>query len=96
MAFAEYANYDGAGDAGARHHTPWKLGHTSGGSSGGAGAAVAAGIVPMADGADGRGSLRIPVACCGLFGFKPTRGRTPAGPDASELWWGRCATAAAC
>jgi amidase len=69
-------------------HTPWKEGHTSGGSSGGAAAAVAAGMVPMAHGGDGGGSLRMPASCCGIFGFKPSRGRMPTGPWKSELWWG--------
>ncbi len=67
---------------------PWDLERTAGGSSGGSAAAVAAGIVPMASGGDGGGSIRIPSACCGLFGMKPTRGRTPAGPTASEHWNG--------
>lgn len=57
--------------------SPWSLGHSSGGSSGGAGAAVAARIVPMAHATDGLGSIRIPAACCGLVGMKPTRDRTP-------------------
>lgn len=67
---------------------PWNTGHTSGGSSGGAGAVVAAGIVPVAHGSDGGGSVRIPASSCGLVGFKPTRARLPAGPDSGEGWGG--------
>ncbi|WP_149140559.1 amidase [Gemmobacter caeruleus] len=67
---------------------PWNPDHTPGGSSGGAGAAVAAGIVPFAHGSDGGGSVRIPAACCGLFGFKPTRARLPDGPYVGEGWAG--------
>lgn len=59
---------------------PWNLDHTPGGSSGGAAAAVAAGIIPMADAWDGAGSIRIPASNCGLVGLKLTRGRTPS-PD---------------
>ncbi len=67
---------------------PWNTDHTSGGSSGGAGAAVAAGIVAFAHGSDGGGSVRIPASSCGLFGFKPTRARLPDGPFSGEGWAG--------
>lgn len=67
---------------------PWNTDHTPGGSSGGAGAAVAAGIVAMAHGSDGGGSVRIPASSCGLFGFKPTRARLPDGPFVGEGWAG--------
>jgi amidase len=66
---------------------PWNVGHTPGGSSGGSGAAVAAGLCAGASASDGAGSIRIPAACCGLFGLKPQRGRVSLMPEA-EHWYG--------
>ena len=65
---------------------PWNLDHSPGGSSGGSAAAIAAGMVPLATGSDGGGSLRIPSAACGLSGFKPSFGRVPAGGSKAPEW----------
>ncbi|MFH1139804.1 MAG: amidase [Pseudomonadota bacterium] len=67
---------------------PWNTDLTPGGSSGGAAAAVAARMVPLAHGNDGGGSIRIPASCCGVFGLKPTRARNPLGPDFGDVYSG--------
>lgn len=72
----------------AHPRNPWHTEHSPGGSSGGAGAAVASGMVPFAMASDGGGSIRIPASYCGLFGLKPSRGRMPAGPTDGPAWNG--------
>src|SRR5260370_14859559 len=67
---------------------PWNLERTAGGSSGGGGSALAAGLGSLAQGSDGGGSIRIPSACCGLVGIKPSRGRISMSPVAGEAWAG--------
>jgi amidase len=73
--------------AGGITRNPWNHQRTSGGSSGGPAAAVAAALVPASTASDGAGSIRIPAACCGLFGLKPQRGRIPIAPR-QEYWNG--------
>jgi amidase len=67
---------------------PWNTGHSTGGSSGGSAAAVASGMVPVGHATDGGGSIRIPASECGLFGLKPSRGRTSLGPEFGDIMHG--------
>lgn len=69
---------------------PWNLDRTTGGSTAGSAAAVAAGIVPIAGGGDGGGSIRVPAAFCGLVGLNPSRGRISGGPDRQDSGFGQC------
>jgi amidase len=71
---------------------PWNPSVTPGGSSGGAAAAVASRMTPMAEGTDGGGSIRVPASCCGVVGLKPSRGRITYGPDDVDIWFGSVST----
>jgi len=75
-------------DAYGPSRNPWNTEHSTGGSSGGSGAAVASFMVPAAHASDGGGSIRIPASECGLVGLKPTRGRVPLGPEIGDSWAG--------
>ena len=78
---SSYTDNDLVGPA----RTPWNLDCNAGGSSGGAATSVAAGLVPLALGSDGGGSIRIPASSCGIFGLKPSRGRVSSGPTGNEV-----------
>jgi amidase len=80
VGLSSYTDNDVVGPAA----TPWDVTRNAGGSSGGAAAAVAARLLPLAPGSDGGGSIRIPSSCCGVYGFKPSRGRVSAGPVGSD------------
>lgn len=78
---SSYTDNDLVGPA----RTPWDLSRNAGGSSGGAATSIAAGLIPFAQGSDGGGSIRIPASACGIFGFKPSRGRVSVGPTGSDV-----------